>query len=315
MGFLRNLILGDPETQGMQVRVRIFDHGHHIKTVTVKNRGQDYVTVVVKGKDYGFLGEEIKLAFMINPEIPPKYFGNIMEIDYDVRDSTPLGDLFDLCPDLVHDLNRSLHKTLDALKQEKSNVIEAEFTEKTQEKGEETENDESLIALTDLLPDPVKEPEKEKTDLEKRVEKIPGVVPVTQFLDVVTNIPHNVTTNMRGVNILLKIGAAPDEEKQELVIKALDFCSLPGNQKCLRWLPRHLHIEPEVSHILSQIELDGVGVMPMYYVKQTTAQISEKMLERPKPPEDWKTTAIYIIGILAVLGIVVYFLLKASGRM
>jgi hypothetical protein len=134
MGFLRNLILGDPDNQGMMYRIRIFDHGHHIKTVKIKNRGQDYVTVVVKGKDYGFLGEEIKLAFMINPEITPRYFGNVMELDYDVRDATPLGDLFDLCPDLVHDLNKSLHATLDALKKDTSNVIEAERRRKGKRK-------------------------------------------------------------------------------------------------------------------------------------------------------------------------------------
>jgi hypothetical protein len=187
----------------------------------------------------------------------------------------------------------------------------------SKQKGEEKEkgNDESLIALTDPVPVPAKEKEPELTDFEKKAMKVPGVAAITKTLDVITSIPHNVKTNFRGVNLYLDIETAPDEDKQELVLKTLDFCSLPRNQKCLRWLPKYLHIEPEVSHILSQNELDGVGVMPMYYVKQTTAQISEKMLERPKVPDDWKTTAIYIIGIVAVLGIVTYLLLKASGRM
>jgi hypothetical protein len=101
---LKNILFGDP---GMMYRIRVFDHGHHIKTATVKNRGQEYISLVVKGKDYGFLGEEVKLAFMINPQIPPRYFGTTAEIDYDIRDATQLADLFDLCPELVYKFNQT----------------------------------------------------------------------------------------------------------------------------------------------------------------------------------------------------------------
>jgi hypothetical protein len=73
-------------------------------------------------------------------------------------------------------------------------------------------------------------------------------------------------------------------------------------------LPKRLHIEPEILAIVSQTELDGVGILPMYYIKQSAAEISEKMLARPKTPEDWKTTAIYIIGILGALGLIVALL-------
>ena len=131
---IKTFIFGDPETQGMKYRIRVFDHGHHIKTATVKDRGQDRIDLVVKGKDYGFLGEEIKLAFMINPEIPPRFFGNVQEIDFDVRDSTQLGDLFDICPEIVEHLNQTLYNILDSSKN--GNVIEAEFTEKKEIEGE-----------------------------------------------------------------------------------------------------------------------------------------------------------------------------------
>jgi hypothetical protein len=317
MGVLRNLILGDPEDQGMQYRIRVFDHGHSIKTATVKNRGQDFISLVVKGKDYFILGEEVKLAFIINPEITPKYFGNIAEIDFDVRDSTQLGDLLDLCPDLVARLNRQLYDTHKALRKD-DNVIEAEFKEKTEKEGEEKEkgiSDESLIALTDPKPEKIVRKEPEKSDLEKAIEKIPGVRPVTHTLDVITSIPHNVHVNIQAVNRMIDIHYIPDDSKKQQLIKdCLAFCAEPGNQKCLRWLPKYLKIEPEISAIVSQMELDGVGIMPMYYVKQSGAEIAEKILQRPKVQEDWKILLVYAVIALGILMLVVFFILKLAGK-
>ena len=306
---IKTFIFGDPETQGMKYRIRVFDHGHHIKTATVKDRGQDRIDLVVKGKDYGFLGEEIKLAFMINPEIPPRFFGNVQEIDFDVRDSTQLGDLFDICPEIVEHLNQTLYNILDSSKN--GNVIDAEFTEK-----KEIEGKDPLIALTD--PEPPKEPikeEKELSGLEKKIEKIPGVKSATDAVTKLSKVPNTIKTTYRGISILRDINYAEDDKKQELMKAALTFCMKPGNVKCLRWLPKHLHIDPEISAIVSQTELDGVGIMPMYYIKQSSAEISEKMLQRPKSPEDWKTTALYLICMLIVLVIFVVLILKLSGRL
>jgi hypothetical protein len=318
MGLIKNLIYGDPETMGMRYRIRVFDHGHHIKTATVKNRGQRRIDLVVKPKDWGFLGEEIKLAFMVNPAIPPKYFGTIQEVDFDVRDSTQLADLFDICPDLVYELNQNFHDILTELKKQKDKkegkVADAEFTVKDQDPQKEFADESMIKALTDPIPtkgDPGKEI---LSPLEEKIQKVPGVMPITRSLDAIVSTGHKFRTELKGVNLLIGINYAEDSEKQKLMQKALDFCMQPGNEKTLRWLPKYLHIEPEIMALVSQTELDGVGIMPMYYIKQSSAEIAEKMLTRPKVPDDWKTTAIWIIGIIAVLGIVIFGLLKLTGR-
>lgn len=315
---IKRWILGD---EGMQYRIRVFDHGHHIKTATVPNRGQDRITLIVKSKDYGFFGDEVKLAFMINPEIPPHYFGNIAEIDFDIRDATQLADLMDICPDLVYELNEQFAETYSALiksKKEKDNVIEAEFTEKTEKKREEEEKEfaDALDALTDPVPTKTEiTPQDPLTPTEETLKKIPGVMTATKIAEEIASVPKNIKTNLKGVKILSEIEKAGESEKNEKIRKALEFCSEPGNQKCLRWLPKYLKIEPEIMAIISQMELDGVGISPSYYIKQSTAEISEKMFARPKTPEDWKTTAIIIIGIIAVTGIVVFGGLKLLGMM
>ena len=314
---LKTIILGDPETQGMKYRIRVFDHGHHIKTATVKNRGQNRIDLVVKRKDYGFLGEEVKLAFLINPDITPHYFGIIMEIDFDIRDTTQLGDLFDLCPDLVYEINQDYHERLSKLREKKSNVINAEFTEKKETEKEKTgksELSDGVISLSDPVPGIIKDLEKIRSPFEKQLERIPGVKTTTRAAEAILDVPQRFRTNMRGINLLNEIYWAGDEDKRTLIKKTLDFCSEPGNQKCLKWLPKHLDIQPEILAIVSQTELDGVGIQPMYYIKQSTAEISEKMLQRPKAPDDWKTTALYLIAIIAIFGLVVALILKLSGR-
>jgi hypothetical protein len=312
MGFLKNLIFGDPETSGMVYRIRVFDHGYHIKTATTPARGQRRINLVVKPKDYFILGEEVKLAFMINPKITPRYFGNIMEIDFDVRDSTQLADLFDLCPDIVYEINRSFHDQMVALKGPDENVLEAEFTEK---KEKETEK-EVLEFLTDPVPEkPPEEPAKDLSDLEKALQKIPGVMATTTAIDKVAGAVHNVRTDLKGVSMLYEIESeTKNSKKQALMKKALEFCAKPGNEKCLRWLPAHLHIEPEIMAIVSQTELDGVGIMPEYYTKQSTAEIAEKMLARPKVAEDWKIMLVYAAIALGIIMLVVFFILKLAGK-
>lgn len=302
-------------------RIRVFDHGHYIKGATVPNRGQDRINLVVKGKDYFFFGEEVKLAFMINQDIPPKIFGNIMEIDFDVRDATQLADLFDLCPTLVYQINENLFNTLKAMNKDKKNVLDAEFTEKTETQKETQgksrnilDDPEKIAALTDPVPE--EPPKKELSDLEKTAEKIPGVKQIVKTIDAVAYSTHALTANLRGVKLLNQIHWQDDnDEKQLLMKKLLAFCSIPENQKCLRWLPKRLDIEPEIFAVVSQIELDGVGINPMYYIKQSAAEISEKMLQRPRPADDWKTSAIYIIGMLLAFGLVAVFILRLAGKL
>lgn len=314
---IKNLIFGDPETQGMTYRIRVFDQGHHIKTATFPARGQDGVNLTVKPKDYYFLGEEVKLRFMINPKIQPRYFGNVMEIDFDVRDSCQLADIFDLCPDLVHNLNSSFYEMMTKLQQKDDNVLEAEFTEKTETEGKEKEKtDDPLDALTDPIPKTPIPREKELSDLEKKIQRIPGVKTTTKIIDGIANTGHTIKTNVQGFNILYEINTQDrGSDKQALIKKALDFCELPGNQKCLRWLPQYLHIEPEVSAICSQTELDGVGIMPMYYIKQSSAEIAEKMLSRPKVAEDWKIMLVYAAIAIGILMLVIFFILKLAGKL
>ena len=308
---LKKLIFGEP---GMQYRIRVFDNGHFIRSALVKDRGQRRIDLIVKPKDLGFLGEETKLSFMINPEIPPRYFGNIQEIDYDIRDSTQLADIFDLCPELVEEINENLYKTIRTLTQKDDHIVlEATFTEKTETEGKEKEIDPRIEVLTDPVPDPVHVQKRELSESEKKIEKLPGVKGATKALSTIATFPHTVKTSFRGIRLLNQIRYAEDTEKQDLMKKVLNFCQEPGNAKCLRWLPKHLNIEPEIMAIVSQTELDGIGVMPMYYIKQSSAEIAEKMLQRPKTPEDWKTTALYIIGILGVLvifAVIIYFLVK-----
>lgn len=303
MGFLKTLILGDPGDAGMQYRIRVFDHGHHIKTATLKNRGQDLISLVVKPKDYGFLGEEVKLGFMINPAIPPRYFGNIMEIDFDVRDSTQLGDLFDICPDLVYQLNQNFADTLDTLKHP---TTDAEYTDKTGS---------ALEALTDPVDDSPEADPPALSPLEKKLLKVPGVPAVTNVLSHLSGIQHNFRVNLEGVQLFADINYADYSKKQELIKKCLAFCEKPGNEKALRWLPKRLHIEPEVTALVSQSELDGVGIMPMYYIKQSSAEIAEKMLMRPKTPADWKEVLIYILGIVAVVCIFGIIVMRLAGKL
>jgi hypothetical protein len=322
MGFLKNIVLGDPELKGMKYRIRVFDNGHHIKTADVVARGQRRIELVVKPKDFYFFGDEVKLAFMINPKIRPFYFGNIMEINFDVRDSTQLADLFDLVPDLVKEINETYYNTMIALKAQKEQidnenrtmeyksgkVIDADFTDNT-----------APLADNDPLTDPIPEkPEGKTPELSKAeqiAEKIPGVKTVTRGIDAVVSSGRNVSANIKGLQLLYDIQSEKDSEaKQTLMKTALAFCQEPGHEKCLRWLPERLHIEPEVMAVVSQIELDGVGIIPMYYQKQSAAEISEKMLSRPKIAEDWKVTAIIVIAMLVILVVFVFGLLKAMGR-
>lgn len=324
LGIISKLIGKDPSNDGMIYRIRVFENHHHIKTATVTARGQRRINLVVKPKEYIVFGEEVKLSFMINPNIIPNYFGNIMEVDFDIRDSTQLADLFDIVPDLVLELNENLYNVLKALDDEKKiddkrkliqdgKIQDADFEIKDQ--SPEPDTSEKIIeALTDPIQEEESKPEPEITEFRKRIEQIPGIKVTSRAIDSIKGSAHNLSTNMRGLQYLYEIFSTNNhEEKQELMKKTLEFCMVPGHAKCLRWLPAHLNIEPEIMAVVSQTEMDGVGIMPDYYTKQSTAEIAEKIFSRPKVQDDWKMVAIIVCAILGVLGLIVALILKLSG--
>jgi hypothetical protein len=295
MGTVRNLFLGNPENAGMKYRIRVFDHGHFITKAEVPDRGQDNIKLVVKKKDFMLFGEEVKLQFMINPEIRPFIFGNVMEINFDIRDSTQLADIFDYYPDLVRQINGPLYEQLSKEKKGGDHPVQdAEFTEKTEKEGEEKKEEPVIDPLNELLEEEVIEEEEQ--------EESAGVKAINYARD-----------NIKAILKLNDISRAKESEiRTELVRQAFVFAE--EHPKSLRWLPRYLHVEPEVTAIVAQTELDGVGIRPMYYTRQSSAEITEKMFQRPKAPEDWKMGLIYVAAALGVLIICAGVILKLLGK-
>jgi hypothetical protein len=293
MGAIRNLFLGNPEDTGMKYRIRVFDHGHFITKADVPDRGQDSIKLVVKKKDYMLFGDEVKLMFMINPEIKPFIFGNIMEINFDIRDSTQLADIFDYYPDIVRQINRPLYEHLLDRKKDpdKHPIIDAIITETPEEITVPEEKPLTLEDLTDAVP--------EKKD---EAEESAGMKAINFAVD-----------NIKAILILNGINKESDsEQKARLVQGALAFAE--QHPKTLRWLPKELHIEPEVTAIVAQTELDGVGIRPMYYTRQSSAEITEKIFQRPKAPEDWKMSLVYVCAGLGILVLIIFFVLKITGK-
>ena len=101
--------------KGVRYRIRIFDNFLHITSIEVPEKGQRYVTVTIHKELFG-LGEKTKLAFEINPKIKPKMFGgNVMELDFDIRDAVPLADLLDILPEYVVNLNDNYRKSKEVI--------------------------------------------------------------------------------------------------------------------------------------------------------------------------------------------------------
>jgi hypothetical protein len=57
-----------------------------------------------------------------------------------------------------------------------------------------------------------------------------------------------------------------------------------------------------VHAIVSQSRIFKVGVDPTYYNKQSGAQISEKMLAKPKEAKGWQDVVIMAIAVMGILG-------------
>jgi hypothetical protein len=268
--------------KGVRYRARIFDHKLHIATVEVPDRGQRYISFIVKKKTLGVFGEETKLAFMINPSIPPKLFGGyIQEIDFDIRDSAQLADLLDIAPDLVYDVNENYRIIQEEKEKEKRGPDIEEVLERIKPVTEPEESAEKKE------PVPIPEPKK------------PGLIRTTKKL----------------MDTLGKIKRLPDgAEKNRLIKECLALCLI--HPDWLNWLPKHLKIDQEIHAICSQIKMKQYGIMPSYYIAHSNAQISEKVLARPPQKQGWQDV-ILLLGAMAIgvigLVVVVYFLTHQVG--
>jgi hypothetical protein len=270
---LRGLLTGE----NVRYRVRIFDHGKWIKTAYVPNKGQAHFPITVHAKMLGF-GEKTRLEFMLNPKLQPKDFGEIFEVDFDIRDSAQLGDLLDIMPDLVYEINQNYKNAADS----EHPTIDAEINKIDDQLLEEDPKPEETSA----------EEEDEKTGAEKVAAAAKAAAEVASIaipnLPIVSRFRDDITRDRAG-EILKKCQKYP---------------------KLLYWVPDRLNIEPEVHALVSQSRIVRCGIMPSYYKKQSDAEIAEKVLAKPAQPKGWQDVAI--IGLIIICIIVV--LLIATGH-
>lgn len=272
----------------VRYRIRIFDNDNFLMSAEVPDKGQRRIEVVVHKKLIG--GEKVKLAFMLNPKIRPKIFqGKIFEVDFDIRDSTQLGDLFDIAPDIVRDLNESLYNKLKNKQDKDDGVVNADFTIKASDPDIANTADDPLFQENDIDPEPSEDARVIDTILETTKDTIGAVKGVSQFKK------------------------SEGKDRQQL---AQDLLLLARKHpKILYWLPDMLDIGPEIKALVSQSKIYRVGIQSSYYIAQSNALISEKTLTRPKEQKGmWDAIMpIAVIGIIGVVLIVVVFFLTHSG--
>jgi len=272
--------------KGVRLRIRVFDHGLHITTAEIKDRGQRYIVLTVQKKTLGIFGEDTKLAFMINPVIPPKIFGNfIQEYDFDIKDSVPLADLLDFTPELVYEINDN-YKIINAIRKNQDTTQDADFSPLSdpvpQESEGETKDQINIPAVSAIVEKPSK-----MADLKKDLLKDAKII------------KSGITIAKKLTDTILQLKDLPEgNEKKELVRRTLDICAT--YPKLLYWLPRYLQIDTEVHAIVSQTYIRRVGIHPSYYVNEVNSRISEKILARPAQKQGWES----VVLILGVLGIV-----------
>jgi hypothetical protein len=270
----------------VRYRVRIFDNSIFLMSAEVPDKGQRKFTMTVHKTMLG-LGESTKLDFMLNPDIKPKIFGKVFEVDFDIRDSVQLGDLLDIAPELVYEINNNYRK-YKTLKENQESVINADFDV----------NDD----LTDPMPAETiaVKPPKPLADEEEDEDRLIDTV-IKGVKDIAATAPY--------MPVLGKIIKTPEDQKQESIEKCLTLCA--KHPKLLYWLPQHLKIGPEVHAIVSQSRIYRTGVIPSYYHAQSGAMIAEKVLARPKEQTGWQQVALYavlIIGIVGTIGIIAWLL-------
>jgi len=284
------------KTGSVVYRIRIFDNFHHIMTAEVRDKGQRYITATVHSEFFG-LGEKTKLAFMISPDIKPFILkGHIYEINYDIRDSVPMGDLLDVAPNLIYEINGK-YKLIAELRKGKEGFMKT---------GTEGNKEDPGVVDADFTvkADPDIDPLTDKVDPNKKQE------------DRGANDKRNIDPLIRGAKDaadlaagLYKLKRNKGMETEDTLEKVLALCN--AYPKLLYWLPKHLDLEPEIHFLVSQTKVDRVGIMPSYYIAQTGAMISEKTLTRPKEQTGWQDVAklgVIVLGFVAIVGLVVYLL-------
>ena len=280
-------------------RIRVFDHGLFIRSAMVPDRGQRDIKLIVKSKTLRVFGEETKLAFMINPNIPPKIMdgGMTLEVDFDLRDCTQMGDILDQYPDLAYEIDENFKE----INRARQNYIDAKYEELT-------EADDVFLALSDPVT-----PLEQKTDAAKPAEKVQKKDESED--SAAAKIYKGAKVSKEFLKIFLELTHTEeyDPDLKKKVQKALDFCAL--HPKAYYFIPDWAKIQKEVKAVVWQSCIYQCGVMSSYYTAQSNAPIAEKIFTRPKPPEDWKTFAIMVIGMIAAFGLVVTLILAAMGKL
>ena len=274
-------------TKGVRYRIRIFDNNIFIMSAEVADKGQRKFEVTVHKGTLGF-GEKVKLAFMLNPKIKPKIFdGKIFEVDFDMRDSVQMGDLMDIAPEVVREVNEVFYKQRLAENRKEEDVVDAEYSVKNVDDLFEDEPPKTT-------PKPADEIEFEDED--KRI------------IDTILNTGKDTINAVTGLRKLKQVEGKDKKQKiQEL------FNLAARHPKLLYWLPGRIDIEPEITALVSQSMIYRTGIQPSYYIAQSNAMISEKTLARPKEQTGWQQVVMMaVIGvmILGVLGIIAYILTK-----
>jgi len=266
---------------GIKYKIRIFHDNYHIKTVTVKAKGQRFVTVVVESP---LIGHKEKLAFMIPHEIKPFVFkGKELEFSYDIRDACPLTDLTDLYPEFIEHISADLATLLIPEKSTiedlyENTVIDVEAKEIKKEEGTA---DPAEPPKPDSPPPPAPAPVK-KENVAVKVTKDSGTL----------------------LKEIVRLRLADDIKKQAIVKKIMSLCA--RHPKLYYWLPKAWEIDMEVIAIVSAKGLFRIGIMPSYYAAQSGALISEKVLERPKEAPSWITVAL--VGVIGIILVAILFL-------
>jgi hypothetical protein len=300
MGLISNL------RGNIKYRIRIFHDNYHIKTVTVKAKGQRFVTVIVENP---LIGLKEKLAFMVPHDIKPFVFqGKFLEFNYDIRDATPLSELTDLFPDFIHNLNEDIKTLLpetiktenltDDFFEEKPTVIDAVVTDITEPKKEEVKTEEGDQEQKPAEPQSELQPEPITTEIIKKegtVKKaITSAVKVTKDSGTL-------------LKEMIRLHLTDDSKTKDKVKKVMDICA--RHPTLLYWLPKAMKIDKEIYSLVSAKAIYRTGIMPSYYAAQSGALISEKVLERPKEQPSWITVAL-----VGVIGIVIIALLLIATR-
>jgi len=274
-------------TKGVRYRIRIFDNNNFIMSADVPDKGQRKFEVTVHKGTLGF-GEKIKLAYMLNPKIKPKIFdGKIFEVDFDIRDSVQLGDLMDIAPEVVKEVNETFYKQRLSENRLKDDIQDAEYSVK---------NADDLFEESEK---PVTPP-KPAIELEEEED--------ARIIDTIFTAGKD---TINAVNGLTKLKQVEGKDKNQKIQDLLNLAA--RHPKLLYWLPGRIEIEPEITSLVSQSMIYRTGIQPSYYIAQSNAMISEKTLARPKEQTGWQQVVMMaIVGvlILGTLGIIAYILTK-----